>query len=250
MGTVKTISESNRAAQDRTKQNTHQSLATGQLFVLTEMATSGSSFAIFLVRPSAQVRSAEEPSLCTQQKPERSISHQILLSSSLVSGPPCLLKDPLLASEGMNSAHLFHPHGAWTSTETHSLWHSLPSLLLHQQINGKINTGQQADSIPTFKFPWNELWSFGVFNFMIEGYQRKNHGLGNPKARLWKPSLQTIYLFLKRGPGRHTLEQETGFLDSGAWWLLSWGHKKLQTWLSDWAHPVQLLMILIYGWLI
>ena len=42
---------------------------------------------------------------------------------------------------------------------THSLWHSLPTLLLHQQkigkligkLNGKINTGQQADSIPTLK---------------------------------------------------------------------------------------------------
>lgn len=52
----------------------------------------------------------------------------------------------------MNSAHLFHPHGAWTSTgDAFTLTLTPFTLVTSTDPNGKINTGQQADSIPTFK---------------------------------------------------------------------------------------------------
>ena len=80
------------------------------------MATNGSCVRHFPGQGHQLRRGQLRSLLCvSNKKPERSISHQILLSPSLVSGAP-LLKDPLLASEGMNSAHLFYPHGAWAST--------------------------------------------------------------------------------------------------------------------------------------
>lgn len=147
-GNYKAISSPTGQKQDGTKQNTHRSLTTGQLFVLTEMATSGSRGRHFPGQ-GHQLSWGQLRGLLgvSNKKPERSIFHQILLSPSGVSGLSFLLKDPLLASGDMKLAHLFHPHGTWTDAGGAFTLISIPyPLLTPTDHNGKINAGQQADS--------------------------------------------------------------------------------------------------------
>ena len=66
--------------------------------------------------------------------------------------PQLLPKDPLLASEGTKSAHLFHPHGAYTNIgDTSTLTLTPYTPVTPANPSGKINTRQQSDSIPTLK---------------------------------------------------------------------------------------------------
>lgn len=115
-GNYKATSRWTGQKQDGTKQNTHRSLTTGQLPVFTEMTASGSCGRHFPGQ-GHQLRGGQlRGFLCvSNQKPERSIFHQILLSPSWVSRFSLPLKDPLLPSEDMMSAHLFHPCGVWTN---------------------------------------------------------------------------------------------------------------------------------------
>ena len=65
---------------------------------------------------------------------------------------------------------------------------------------------------------------------MIEGVSllQKSTWFGQPKARLWRPSLQAICCFLREGPGEgRLLEQETGFWTVEPGGLQSMGSQKL-----------------------
>lgn len=113
-GNYEAISSQTAQKQDGTKQNTYRSLTTSQSFVLTELATSGCCGHHFLGE-GHQLRWGQLRGFLgvRNKKSERSICHQALLSHSWVLAIRTP-QDPLLVSEDMKSAYLFHPHGIWT----------------------------------------------------------------------------------------------------------------------------------------
>ena len=112
---------------------------------------------------------------------------------------------------------------------THSLWRSLPALLLQQQIPmGKWTLGSRLTLFPPSKVSLKWTLIFWCFNFMIEGVSlaQKSAWFGQPKARLWKPSLQAICCSFREGPGEgHLLEQKTGFWTVELGGYCPWGRK-------------------------
>lgn len=154
--------------QDGTKQNTHRSLTTGQLFVLTELATSCCCDCHF-PGGSHQFRWGQLRSfLCvSNKKPEKGIIYQILLSHLRAFGLLTSSQRPSVVIRRHEFGSFFYPHGMCTKllrciySNNHSYTPVIPT-----KHNGKTNSGQVDSYSQPQKLHWFWLWSLGVLTII------------------------------------------------------------------------------------
>lgn len=134
------------------KQNTHRALATGQLFVLTELATSGCRGGHF-PGEGHQLRGGQLGGLlCVcNEKPGRSVFHQIL-SHLWGFGLLAPSQRPSFGMRGHEVSSLFYPHGTGAAIwEVLTLTPAPCTSILPTYHNGKQAPDGRRTSIPNLK---------------------------------------------------------------------------------------------------
>ena len=187
------------------------------------------------------MRSAEEPSLCKQQETWKKHFPPNLAESFTCFWTPNSFPKTLFWHQKARSQLIYFIHMVPRPIlGTHPLWHSLPTLLLHQQIPvGKLTLGSSLTLFPPSKVSLKWTLIFWCFNFMTEGVSllQKSAWFGQPKARLLETIFTGHLLFLKRGVwGRPPAGTGNWVMDSGTWGATVHGVAKTQTRQSNWAH--------------
>lgn len=202
MGTVRLFRVQQSKKQDRTKQNTHQSSPQASCLSSLRWQQTAPAFAIFLVKAisSGEVSWGAFFVYATRKTWKKHFPPNLAEFFTCFLDPHAFSKTLLHQKAWIQLIYFIHMVPG-PVLGTHSLWHSIPfTLVTSTDPNGKINTGQQADSIPTFKSFLEMNFDLWCFNF----YDRR--GISAKIRMVWATQSQTLeaiftshLLFLKRG---------------------------------------------------